>query len=83
MNYFKKKELQVKLEKVLEQLKSDNIPEEFMLYSNIDRGRVKYINNRVWEFDLNIEYHERENVLFFEYEGDEEPGIDIEFPSMS
>ena len=81
MNYFKKRELQFKLEKVLEQLKSNNIPEEFMLYSSLDRGRVKYINNKVWEFDLNIEYHEGENILLFDYNGDEEPGIDIEFPS--
>ncbi len=78
-----KSELRSKLVKALNQLddKWNDIPEVFKLYSNLDRGRVKYKNNRVWDFDLNIDYHKGENIVFFNYDGDEEPGISIKFKS--
>ncbi len=71
-----KSELKSILVKALHQLDDNNIPEEFVLYSNIDRGRVKYKNNKVWDLDLYLEYHEGENIVFFNYDGDEEPGFD-------
>ena len=79
-----KSELRGALVKALNQLdeKWYSIPEEFTLYSNLDRGRVKYKNNRIWNFDLNIDYHEGENIVFFDYKGNEEPGININFPSI-
>ncbi len=80
-----KSELRSTLVKVLNQLdeKWNDIPEVFTLYSNLDRGRVKYINNRIWDFDLNIEHvvHLGEDFVFFNYDGDEEPGINIKFES--
>lgn len=76
-----KSELRSKLLKTLKQLENSSIPEDFTLYSNLDRGRVKYINNRIWDFDLNIYHvvHEGEDFVFFNYDGDEEPGISIKF----
>lgn len=78
MKNFKKSELRAKLVKALEQLDNNDIPSEFSLLSNLDRGRVEYRNNKIWDFDFTINYHKGENIVFFNYKGDEEPQFDFQ-----
>jgi|13_taG_2_1085334.scaffolds.fasta_scaffold02709_16 hypothetical protein len=76
MKTFKKSDIRAKLVEALERLDNNDIPSEFSLLSNLDRGRVKYRNNRIWDFDFTITYHKGENIVFFNYKGDEEAGFD-------
>ena len=57
MKTFKKSEIRAKLVYALERLDSNDIPSEFIMMSNLDRGRVEYRNNRIWDFDFTITYH--------------------------
>ena len=76
MKTFKKSDIRAKLVEALERLDNNDIPSEFSLLSNLDRGRVEYRNNRIWDFDFTITYHKGENIVFFNYKGDEEAGFD-------
>ncbi len=76
MKTFKKSEIRAKLVEALERLDKKDIPSEFIMMSNLDRGRVEYRNNRIWVFDFSIKYHQGENIVFFNYEGNEEPQFD-------
>jgi len=73
MSNIKKSELRAKLVKALEQLDNIDCPNDVKLLHNLDRGRVEYINYRVWDFDLSIDYNKEENTILFNYKGDEEP----------
>jgi hypothetical protein len=75
MKTFKKSDIRAKLVEALERLDNNDIPSEFSLLSK-DRGRVEYRNNRIWDFDFTITYHKGENIVFFNYKGDEEAGFD-------
>ena len=72
----KKSELRSKLVKALNQLDEDNIPEEFEFHHHIDTGRYSDEYKRVWHFDLNLSWHEKQGAVLLEYFGDQEPGVD-------
>jgi hypothetical protein len=76
MKTFKKSDIRAKLVEALDRLDNNDIPSEFSLLSNLDRGRVEYRNNRIWDFDFTITYHKGENIVFFNYKGNEEPQFD-------
>jgi len=76
MKTFKKSDIRAKLVEALDRLDNNDIPSEFSLFSNLDRGRVEYRNNRIWEFDFTITYHAGMNIVFFNYKGNEEPQFD-------
>ena len=72
----KKSDLRKVLVKALEQLDSSEAPEEFEFHHHIDTGRYSDAPQKVWDFDLDISWHEEEGAVLLEYLGDQEPGVD-------
>ena len=64
----KKSELRNKLVKALNQ--------EFEFHHHIDTGRYSDAPKRVWDFDLNLSWHEKQGAVLLEYFGDQDPGVD-------
>ena len=70
----KKSEIRYVLEKALSQLNSIESPNEIKMCHTLDTGGYTGDCEEIYEFDLGISYDEEDNVIFFEYFGDTNPG---------
>ena len=69
----KKSQLRYVLQKMLSQLDSFDIPEEFPLFHHVDTGGYSDDCNQIYEFDMNLSYNKEDSALVLEYFGDENP----------
>ena len=70
----KKSEIRYVLEKALSQLNRIESPNEIKMCHTIDTGGYGGDCEEIYEFDLGLSYDEEDNVIFFEYFGDTNPG---------
>ena len=70
----KKSEIRYVLEKALSQLNRIESPNEIKMCHTIDTGGYSGDCEEIYEFDLGLSYDEEDNVIFFEYFGDTNPG---------
>ena len=70
----KKSEIRYVLEKALSQLNRIESPNEIKMCHTIDTGGYGGDCEEIYEFDLGLSYNEEDNVIFFEYYGDTNPG---------
>ena len=70
----KKSEIRYVLEKALAQLNSIESPNEIKMCHTLDTGGYTGDCEEIYEFDLGLSYDEEDNVIFFEYFGDTNPG---------
>ena len=70
----KKSEIRYVLEKALSQLNRIESPNEIKMCHTIDTGGYSGDCEEIYEFDLGLSYDEEDNVIFFEYYGDTNPG---------
>jgi hypothetical protein len=67
-------EIRYVLEKALSQLNRIESPNEVKMCHTIDTGGYGGDCEEIYEFDLGLSYDEEDNVIFFEYFGDTNPG---------
>lgn len=60
--------------KALSQLDRIESPNEVKMYHTLDTGGYSGDCSEVYDFDLGFSYDKEDNVIFFEYFGDENPG---------
>ena len=70
----KKSEIRHVLLKALSQLDKIESPNEVKMYHTLDTGGYSGDCSEVYDFDLGLSYDKEDNVIFFEYFGDENPG---------
>ena len=70
----KKSEIRYVLEKALSQLNRIESPNEIKMCHTLDTGGYTGDCEEIYEFDLGLSYDEEDNVIFFEYFGDTNPG---------
>ena len=69
-----KKELIRILKTNLEILENTDLPEKFKMYHTIDTGGYSGDCSEIYDIDFAFSYDKEENIVFFEYLGDENPG---------
>ena len=70
----KKSEIRYVLEKALSQLNRIESPNEIKMCHVIDTGGYAGDCEEIYAFDIGLSYDEEDNVIFFEYFGDTNPG---------
>ena len=70
----KKSEIRHVLLKALSQLDRIESPNEVKMCHTLDTGGYSGDCNEIYDFDLGLSYDKEDNVIFFEYFGDENPG---------
>ncbi|MCH1613088.1 MAG: hypothetical protein L7S72_07315 [Flavobacteriales bacterium] len=70
----KKSEIIKVLERNLKILKSSDIPEEVNIFHTLDTGGYGGDCVMIYDFDFGFSFDKDEEVMFFEYYGDENPG---------
>jgi len=74
MFIYDKKELIRVLKTNLEFLEKTDLPEKFKIHHTLDTGGYSGDCKEIYDFDFGFSYDKDDNVLFFEYFGDENPG---------
>ncbi len=74
MFIYDKKELIRILKANLEYLENTDLPEKFKMCHTFDTGGYTGDCEEIYDFDFAFSYDKEDNVLFFEYFGDENPG---------
>jgi len=70
----KKSEIRYVLEKALSQLNRIESPNEVKMCHTIDTGGYGGDCEEIYGFDIGLSYDKEDNVIFFEYFGDTNPG---------
>ena len=70
----KKSEIRYVLEKALSQLNRIESPNEIKMCHVFDTGGYTGDCEEIFAFDIGLSYDEEDNVIFFEYFGDTNPG---------
>ena len=74
MFIYDKKELIRILKTNLELLENTDLPEKFKMCHTFDTGGYTGDCREIYDFYFSFSYDREDNVLFFEYFGDENPG---------